>query len=267
MSDIHLWPRARAAVRGVTAAAALALALMAAPAGAQPPTGGASDIVFHVREFSSKGQTLRYAVYVPHGYPEQQKWPAIVFLHGSGEWGTDGRKPTEVGLGAAIMKAPQRWPFVVIFPQKPSEEIEWEEREDIVYEVLKRVKSKYRIDPDRIALTGISQGGHGAWYLAARNPDVWSCVVPVCGYGRARTVAPRIWKLPVWAFHGLKDDLVDPKDTQDIVGALRYEREKRGHDPEGARLTLYPEANHNSWDPAYAEPALPEWIQAQRRGR
>ena len=155
---------------------------------------------------------------------------------------------------------------MVIFPQKPREDVEWEEREDIVYEVLKRVKSKYRIDPDRVALTGISQGGHGAWYIAARNPDVWSCVVPVCGYGRAKTVAPRIWKLPVWAFHGAKDDLVDPKDDQEIVAALRDERARRGLSPEGAQLTMFPDANHNAWDPAYAEPALPEWILSQRRG-
>jgi len=115
----------------------------------------------------------------------------------------------------------------------------------------------------RVALTGISQGGHGVWVFGARSPERWSCLAPVCGYGRWRTVARRVAGLPVWAFHGLRDDLVDPEDTRQIVGAIQAERARRGRvpdGPEGARMTLYAEANHNSWDPAYAEPDLPGWL-------
>ena len=69
----------------------------------------------------------------------------------------------------------------------------------------------------------------------------------------------------MWAFHGLRDDLVDPRDTERIVAGIRAERQRLGLDPEAARATLYPEANHNSWDPAYAEEELPGWMLGQRR--
>ena len=95
-------------------------------------------------------------------------------------------------------------------------------------QLLRAAQKTWRIDPDRVALAGISQGGHGAWIFGARHPGLWSCLVPVCGYGRAHTVASRAWRLPVWAFHGLKDDVVDPRDTQGIVAELARRKREAG---------------------------------------
>ena len=86
----------------------------------------------------------------------------------------------------------------------------------------------------------------------------------MCGYGRARTVASRIGDVPVWAFHGLRDDVVLPKDTQDIVAEILRLRRAAGIDTNTVKLTLYAQANHDSWDSAYAEPDLPGWLLAQR---
>jgi len=213
-------------------------------------------------------ESHRYAVWIPPGYDSTRAWPCIVALHGSGECGDDGEKPTRIGLGPELVAHPERWPFVVLFPQKPREEEEWEEREDVVLAALDSVRSAYAIDSSRIALTGMSQGGHGAWYLGARHPAIWSCLVPVCGYGRARSVAPRVMSLPVWAFHGLRDDLVNPEDTRLIVAEIRARRARLGAPPADsvrARMTLFPDANHDAWDPAYSDPELPRWILAQRR--
>jgi predicted peptidase len=103
--------------------------------------------------------------------------------------------------------------------------------------------------------------------VAARDSSRWRAVVPVCGYGRARTVASRVLTLPVWAFHGLRDDVVDPQDSRLIIAELQRLRSARGLDPAQARLTLYPEANHNSWDPAYGEPELARWLIERTRAR
>jgi len=243
-------------------AAALALLLLAgaaapARAGAAPDSGA-----LLVREVRLDGQAHRFAVWRPPGHETLASWPAIVFLHGSGESGDDPMAPTRVGLGPVLIAHPERWPFVVVFPQKPSEQHEWEEHEDLVRAALAAAVREFRVDPERVALVGMSQGGHGAWVLGARDSSRWRALVAVCGYGRARTIARRVASLPVWAFHGLRDDLVDPRDTRDIVDAVRRARRDRGLDPGEVRITLFPDANHNSWDPAFAEPDLPGWLVA-----
>lgn len=235
----------------------LILATLAAPlASAAAPGHGE----FVVRSLKLDGQRHRFAVWLPPGYAQKQGWPIVVFLHGAGECGDDGLRPTRVGFGPALEAHPEAWPFVVVFPQKPLEQEEWEERESLVLAELDRVVRDFRVDGSRVALSGLSQGGHGAWLLGARHPGRWRCLVPICGYGRARTVASRVAKLPIWAFHGLRDDIVDPDETRSIVAAVRSERERLGLDPAETRMTLFEDANHNSWDPAFAEPELSGWF-------
>jgi predicted peptidase len=208
-----------------------------------------------------------FSVWLPPAYESAGAWPAILFLHGSGESGADGIKPTTIGMGPALRAHPNQWPFVVVFPQKPREDHEWEEHEDLVFAVFDRAATQFRVDTARVALCGVSQGGHGAWMLGARYPERWTCLVPICGYGRARTVSPRVARLPVWAFHGLMDDLVDPADTRNIVEGIRLERRRLDLPPDSVRMTLYPEANHNSWDSAFAERDLPAWVLRQSQPR
>jgi predicted peptidase len=241
------------------------LSLPLAATVAAGPGPAADSGRFVERTIRVGGTSHRYAVWLPPGHSNGRAWPAIVFLHGAGESGADGWKPTRVGLGPAVVSAPQRWPFVVLFPQKPREDEEWEEREGMVLGVLKRSRREFRLDPGRIALAGLSQGGHGAWVFGARHAALWSCLVPVCGYGRPRTLAGRVATLPLWAFHGALDDQVEPDETRRIVAAVRDERTRRGLDPAAARFTLYPDANHNSWDPAFAEPDLPGWLLSHHR--
>ncbi len=239
-------------------------------AGLAPGAGGAAapdSGHFVIRSLRAGGETHRYAVWLPPGHASRRDWPAIVFLHGSGECGADGDAPTRVGLGPALKAHPERWPFVVVFPQKPLEDEEWEEREAIVFKALDDAAKRDGIDRTRVALVGMSQGGHGAWMIGARHPAFWACLVPVCGYGRARTIERRAMRLPVWAFHGLKDDQVDPNDTRRIVAGLQEQRRVHGLDPAGARMTLFPGANHDSWDPAFASDSLVAWLREQLEAR
>lgn len=240
--------------------AALPLPASAATSPAAPDTAGR----FVYREARVEGRAHRFAVWLPPGFAARADWPAIVFLHGSGECGTDGERPTHIGLGPELRENPGRWPFVVVFPQKPHEYEEWEERERIVFAVLDRARKEFRIDRGRVALAGMSQGGHGVWMIGARHAERWSCLVPVCAYGRARSIAPRVARLPVWAFHGLRDDIVDPMESRLVMAAIRTEQEKLGLGALDSRLTLFGEANHNSWDPAFDEPELPAWILRHR---
>ncbi|MBK8166869.1 MAG: phospholipase [bacterium] len=216
------------------------------------------------REVVVDSERLPVVVRVPPDYDPAYAWPLVVFLHGSGECGDDGRQ-TQVGLGPALEARPEHWPCLVLMPQKPTRDREWEDFEDLVLAAIADTRARWNIDGDRIALTGMSQGGHGTWVIGARHRDLFSCLAPVCGYGPVAEVAPGAANLPVWAFHGLRDDVVAARHTVDIVQEVRRLRLAEGRDPEGAHLTLYPTAGHNSWDAAYAEPGLAGWMLGQSR--
>ncbi|MCC6350379.1 MAG: phospholipase [Candidatus Eisenbacteria bacterium] len=242
----------------------LALALLLEGGGAPSADAGR----FEHSTVRVAGRAHRYAVWLPPGWSRRAGgWPGIVFLHGSGECGDDGGKPTRVGLGPALQAHPERWPFVVVFPQKPTADEEWWEHEDLVFATLADAHRRYGVDERRVALAGISQGGNGAWMIGARHPDRWRCLVPVCGYGRAQTIATRVRNVPAWCFQGLKDDVVLPRETQEIVRWMRELKRSGGLDTTNLRATFYPDAGHDSWDSAFAEEELPKWIAEQLRAR
>ena len=232
---------------------------------------------FLFRELSSGGRVYPYAVYVPRTYDPARPWPLVLFLHGRGESGLDGVKPIVQGIGTAVLWNSERWPAIVLFPQKPTEDSEWEQHETAVLAILDRTRKELRVDDDRISLTGISQGGHGTWVLGARHRDRWAALVAVCAYagahprsaklglppaylGPAADLARDIGDLPVWLFHGDADDTVPVTQTRRMAEELAG----LGHP---AQVTIYPGVDHNSWDRAYAEEELPRWLLGQRRSR
>jgi len=202
----------------------------------------------------------RTVLYVPRGLDRSVPAPCIVFLHGSGECGTDGLRQLAQGLAPAMVAAPEAWPFVAVFPQLETSEIQWADREGLVLAALADARGECAIDPDRIYLTGLSRGGAGTWAIAARHPGVFAAAAPICGYGDPATVAAPLAAMPIWAFHGLADDVVKPEKTTAIVEAIRA----AGGTP---KMTLYPGVDHGSWDRAYRTEGLGEWFLAHRRAR
>ena len=233
-----------------------------------PPVTG---ILFDA--LAGEGVTLRHAVYLPRAYDAATQWPLVLFLHGSGESGTDGVRQLTQGLPQALLADPGRWPAIVLLPQKPTDTSEWEQFEGELLALVSAARRRWAIDPARIYLTGLSQGGHGSWVLGARHADLWAAIVPVCGYGAARRgdaglpapflgaaseLAAALVATPVWAFHGDADDTVPVEQTTILVAALRA----AGGAP---RVTIFPGVGHGSWDPAYRDEALPRWLFDQRR--
>ncbi len=222
---------------------------------------------FLFKAIRTDNASLEYVLYVPRAYAREEatggrtRWPLIVFLHGLGECGTDGQRMMVNGLPQSLLRQPERWPCFVLMPQKPTQDGQWEDYAEPILEAVKACSIGRRIDPDRIALTGLSHGGHGAWALAARHPERWSAVAPVCGRlapSTAEEIATRVKDLPIWCFHGEKDNVVPASDSKQIIAAIKA----AGGKP---KLTLYPNANHNAWDPAYGDPALAKWLLSQRR--
>ncbi|MBV9849020.1 MAG: prolyl oligopeptidase family serine peptidase [Armatimonadetes bacterium] len=204
------------------------------------------------------GKTIKYVLYVPADYEPARPWPLILFLHGAGERGADGLRPLGVGVGTAVMAAPARWPFLILFPQCP-EGVNWNTQEDALLAMLKQTQHDYRVDKDRVYLTGISMGGYGTWNLGARHPELFAALAPVCGGGDPATAAGLKGK-PIRAFHGDQDGAVPPERGQAMIEAARA----TGAD---ATMTMYPGVGHNSWDKAYREENLAEWFLAHTQAR
>jgi predicted peptidase len=118
--------------------------------------------------------------------------------------------------------------------------------------LLDDLVSRYRIDKQRIYVTGLSLGGFGTWSLAAAYPDRFAAIAPICGGGNPEDAAS-IAHLPVWVFHGAKDKVVSIEKSEEMVAALK----KVGSD---VKFTVYPDAGHNSWTATYENPELYEWF-------
>jgi len=207
-------------------------------------------------------KTIRadYLLYLPEGYGEgEESWPLILFLHGAGERGDDVRKVTMHGPPKLVSTEGRRLPFVIVSPQCP-EDAWWtdELQIDTLSGLLDEVVARYRIDEDRIYVTGLSMGGFGTWRLAAAYPDRFAAIAPVCGGGNPNDAA-RISHLPVWVFHGAKDTVVLVKDSEQMVEALKAAGGE-------VKFTVYPEAEHDSWTATYGNPELYAWFLGHRRG-
>ena len=211
----------------------------------------------HTQSFKKEiMKTLKadYLLYLPEKYvTTQKKWPLILFLHGSGERGNELRKVEIHGPPKLIAIERKEFPFVIVSPQCPK--YGWWSNElqiDTLKALLDDVVSRYRIDKERIYVTGSSMGGYGTWRLAAAYPDRFAAIAPICG-GGCPDDASSIAHLPIWVFHGAKDEAVLVKESEEMVAAL----ENVGCN---VKFTVYPNAGHDSWTETYENPELYEWF-------
>jgi len=202
-------------------------------------------------------QMLKYLLHIPEAYPNdpQKKWPMIVFLHGAGERG-DNLELLKTHGPPKIVQTRKDFPFIVISPQCRLNEW-WSPTE--VMMIVDEVCGKYRVDQDRVYLTGLSMGGYGTWQISMIYPDRFAAIAPICGGGDPTQVS-RIKHLPIWVFHGGKDPVVPLARAEEMVDALK----KIGAD---VKFTVYPEAGHDSWTETYNNPQLYEWFLSHPRGK
>jgi predicted peptidase len=236
---------------------------------AQQPTG------FLDRTVAFGGKPLRYQVYVPFEYASKREWPVILFLHGAGERGTDGLRQTQVGLGAAVRLWADRFPAIIVMPQSPPDSIWRGTVAEMALAALEQATREFRGDRRRTYVVGLSMGGYGAWTLALKHPTRFAALVAVCGgilppghftqldaglKGKDpyAELARRLGGTPAWLFHGALDSLVPPDESRRIHQAFN----RAGHT---INYTEYPDVGHESWDPAFADSMLWNWLFQQRR--
>jgi len=196
---------------------------------------------------------LDYLLYLPKDYDSKESWPLVVFLHGAGERGSDLELVKKHGP-PKLVEGGKDFPFILVSPQCPANKW-WEPAE--LSALITGVCEQNKVDQDRICITGLSMGGFGTWGLAAYEPNRFAALAPICGGGDA-SVTRRYGHVPVWAFHGAKDSAVPVERTQEMIDALK----KQGASP---KVTIYPEADHDSWTETYNNPEFYEWLLAQKR--
>jgi predicted peptidase len=229
--------------------AALAAALMLPQIAVAQKAGEQSAQNFE--KTITKVVKANYLLYLPKDYGKEadKKWPLILFLHGSGESGSDIEKVKMHGP-PKLVAGGKEFPFVIVSPQSPASRVGWPV--ETLNILLDEILQKYSVDPDRVYLTGLSMGGFGTWAFASANPERFAAIAPICGGGdpfRAR----RLKDLPIWVFHGAKDPTVPIKMSEDMVEALK----RAGAD---VKFTVYPDAGHDSWTATYDNPELYTWF-------
>jgi predicted peptidase len=205
--------------------------------------------------------TRDYAVILPDRYDDSEgPWPTILYLHGWGEVGTDLSYLLRRGLVKEVQDGLDI-PFIIVAPQAMWTDHYadgWKRNEQEVLAVVADAQSRYRIDPDRIYLTGNSMGGIGSFYFASNYPDLFAAVAPIAGQGETEWVKG-FALLPFWVFHGAKDDVIPVEGSQLMVEAMRAAAVD-------VKYTEYPDLLHDTWTPTYQNLDLYDWFLEHRRG-
>lgn len=201
----------------------------------------------------------KYLLTLPDGYEANagKEWPLLVFLHGAGERGDDLELLKKHGP-PKLITAGKKFEAIVVCPQVPTGEF-WNPHG--VKALVDKMKKEYRVDDARVYLTGISMGGFGTFDTVTAYPDVFAAAVPICGGAGINVVKFGPLKdMPVWIFHGGSDPTVPVQFSE--MAMSWFKREKAPN----VKITVYPEAKHDSWTQTYDNPEVWKWVFEQKRG-
>lgn len=232
---------------------------------------------FVERSTQLHGKAYRYRVFVPDGWTAKRAWPVVLFLHGSGERGSDNQAQLSQGLPPWLKDHGRDFGAVVVIPQAPDGTAWNGEIEAMALQALDDSIKSYHGDRRRLYLTGLSMGGYGSWQIALDHPGMFAAAAIICGgIGQpndpdpldvqgipAGTADPHAWvaahigRLPVWIFNGAVDSVVPPDESHRMHAALKA----LGTD---VRYTEFPGVDHGSWPMAYATAELWPWMFSHR---
>lgn len=229
---------------------------------------------------ASDGHALPYRILWPENYEPDQEYPLVLFLHGAGERGNDNQAQLKHGVRRFLEpKAREQHPCIVIAPQCAEGDywsvVARDEASNpyrLVFdynlpitaslqaamELVREVIRREGVDKDRVYLTGLSMGGMGTFEAVYRFPKLFAAAAPVCGGGQPEAYRKQHAKVPFWIFHGDEDPVVDVA----LSRAMHQRLQALGAD---VTYSEYPGVKHNSWDNAYAEPELLEWMFSKGR--
>ena len=194
--------------------------------------------------------TLQYVLRFPKNFSEENTYPVILYLHGSGSRGKSVEAFTQADAFTLTEKH-DPFPFLYVAPMCPPDTTWYDWMQDLK-NLLQEISALPYADTNRIYGTGASMGAYGIWQLAMSIPETFAAILPICGGGMYWN-AKRLINVPVWAFHGVKDKTVAFEESQKMVDAVN----KNGGN---AKLTAYPDNFHNAWTDTYSNPEVFAWL-------
>lgn len=204
-----------------------------------------------------------YLSYLPKEYDADpaKKWPLIIYLHGGSDRGTDLKKLYASGIPDQIYRG-RDFPFIIIAPQCP-EHIRWS-TDNWFENLYQEITGKYRIDPNRVYLTGLSLGGSGTWYIAEKYRDLFAAIAPISGFTShldyIDSHADQLMDLPIWAFHGKIDNVVAFEETERMIKKL----EGKNKD---LKFSAEPEVGHWIHWQVYPNQELYDWFLKYKKSK
>jgi predicted peptidase len=246
-----------------------------------PLAGLSQDFsLFQKKQYINDHDTLPYRILYPENYDQSKKYPLILFLHGGGERGKDNEKQLVNGAKLFIDPAVrQNFPAIVIAPQCPADsywasvkfertkyplDLDFNYKYEITkglrlaIELTRQIIKEESVDQKRVYITGLSMGGMGSLEAIYRNPDLFAAGAIVCGGGDVAAYSKKQTKTAFWLFHGDADSVIPVKHSREMTAKLKELKAD-------VKYTEYAGVNHNSWDNAYAEPTLMEWMFSKKR--
>jgi len=207
-----------------------------------------SDVNGKLKTEIVQKQEIGYALHIPSNIKEKK--PLIIFLHGSGERGTDIEK-VKVHGPFKYLKTHELDSYILA-PQCPENEY-W--NEEVLYRLILKIQKENNIDSNRIYLTGLSMGAWGAWNLAFAHPETFAALVPIAGFvDRVPMIEDcKIKAIPIRIFHGLLDDVVNVDYSITIYKKLKSCNAD-------VQLTIFDDAGHDSWSKVYDNPEIYDWM-------
>jgi predicted peptidase len=239
--------------------------------GVAPATDWSAADVFtprmEAKTFTSTGAQMinvEYLLYLPKAYQTNPatRWPLMLYLHGAGERSSNVFGVTWHGPPKLVRQG-RDFPFLIVAPLCPPKQW-WADTK--LRQLLDHVEKQYRVDTNRVYLTGMSMGGSGTWSLGLTDAKRFAAIAPICGNVKPaflKKLSPEqteaIKSLPVWAFHGAKDPTIPVAASERMVDALKEMGCTK------VVFTKYPNADHDSWTATYNNGAFYQWLMKYQR--
>ena len=183
-----------------------------------------------------------------------KKLPLVIQLHGAGERGTGNDDLDKVDINGFAQFMDEEFEAIFVMPQCPLNSF-WAGKVESIIEFIEQLKEEFPVDCDRVSLTGLSMGGYGTWFTAMAKPELFSAIAPVCGGGMAWNAG--VLKMPVWAFHGVEDNVVSVTQSDEMVEGIK---KNEGN----VKYTRLDGVYHNVWINAYTKELI-DWLISHKR--